>query len=48
MIGLYIAYTIPVFLRWRMGDSFEPGPWTLGNKYKWINPIAFVLGRRSA
>ncbi len=42
VIGLYIAYTIPVFLRWRMGDKFNPGPWTLGSKYKWINPIAFV------
>ena len=20
----------------------QPGPWTLGRKYKWINPIAFV------
>jgi amino acid transporter len=42
VIGLYIAYTIPVFLRWRKGDEFETGPWTLGAKYKWINPIAFV------
>ncbi len=42
VIGLYIAYTIPVFLRWRMRDRFEPGPWTLGRKYRWINPIAFV------
>jgi amino acid transporter len=42
VIGLYIAYTIPVFLRWRMGDRFEPGPWTLGRKYRWVNPIAFV------
>lgn len=42
VIGLYIAYTIPVFLRWRMGDKFETGPWTLGQKYRWINPIAFV------
>ncbi len=42
VIGLYIAYTIPVFLRWRMGDAFQPGPWTLGRRYKWVNPIAFV------
>jgi amino acid transporter len=42
VIGLYIAYTIPVFLRWRKGDTFQTGPWTLGAKYKWINPIAFV------
>jgi amino acid transporter len=41
VIGLYIAYTIPVFLRWRMGSEFKPGPWTLGSKYKWMNPIAF-------
>ena len=42
VIGLYIAYIIPVYLRWRMRDKFEPGPWTLGAKYKWINLIAIV------
>ena len=42
VIGLYIAYVMPVFLRWRMGDAFEPGPWTLGKKYKWINPAAII------
>jgi amino acid transporter len=42
VIGLYIAYTIPVYLRWRQGDKFVTGSWTLGSKYKWINPIAFV------
>jgi amino acid transporter len=42
VIGLYIAYGIPIFLRWRAGDSFEAGAWTLGRNYRWINPIAFV------
>jgi amino acid transporter len=42
VIGLYIAYGIPIFLRWRAGDSFERGAWSLGNHYKWINPIAFL------
>jgi amino acid transporter len=42
VIGLYIAYAIPIFLRWRMGDAFEAGPWTLGDKYKWMAPIAVV------
>jgi amino acid transporter len=42
VIGLYIAYVIPTYLRWRMGDSFVPGPWTLGRHYKWINPAAVV------
>ena len=44
-IGLYIAYVAPVYLRWRAGDSFEPGSWTLGARYRWMNPIAvgFVI-----
>src|SRR5919112_4180911 len=42
VIGLYIAYVIPVFLRWRKGDAWQPGPWTLGRKYKWINPAAVI------
>src|SRR5271170_8084894 len=41
VIGLYIAYTIPVYLRWRQGEKFKGGSWSLGDKYKWMNPIAF-------
>jgi amino acid transporter len=40
VIGLYLAFAIPIYLRWRHGDSFEPGSWTNGPKYKWMNPIA--------
>ena len=40
VIGLYIAYGVPVYLRWRAGDAFQPGAWTLGKHYRWINPIA--------
>jgi hypothetical protein len=36
-VGLYLAYTIPVYLRFRAGDSFQPGAWTLGRNYRWIN-----------
>ena len=36
-VGLYIAYILPIYLRYRQGDNFERGPWHLGNKYKWIN-----------
>jgi amino acid transporter len=42
-IGLYIAYVTPVYLRWRAGDSFQARSWTLGPRYKWINPIAVVF-----
>lgn len=42
VIGLYIAYGMPIYLRWRAGDAFEPGAWTIGRHYRWINPIAVV------
>ena len=41
-VGLYIAYTIPIYLRLRKGDEFIPGPWTLGQKYRWINTGAII------
>ena len=40
VIGLYLSFLIPIFLRWRMGDAFEPGSWTLGRKYRWMNLLA--------
>ena len=42
VIGLYLAFLIPIYLRWRMGDAFEAGAWTNGAKYKWMNPIAVI------
>jgi amino acid transporter len=41
VIGLYIAYAIPIFLRWRQGDAYEIGPWTLGRWSRLLNPVAF-------
>jgi amino acid transporter len=40
VIGLYIAYVIPVYLRLKAGDSFVPGAWNLGAKYKWMCRVA--------
>ena len=44
-VGLYLAYIIPVYLRLRKGDDFEPGPWNLGRRYRLVNAlaIAFVI-----
>jgi amino acid transporter len=42
VIGLYIAFILPVILRFRMGDRFEPGAWSLGKHYKWIDAIAIL------
>jgi len=39
VIGLYIAYGIPIFLRLRAGNRFQPGPWSLG---RWSRPIGIV------
>jgi hypothetical protein len=40
VIGLYVAFAIPIALRIKAGSSFEHGAWSLGDHYKWINPIA--------
>ena len=42
VIGLYLSFIIPIFLRLRMGDRFTPGPWTLGRRYKLLGWIAVV------
>jgi amino acid transporter len=42
VIGLYLSFAIPIFLRWRMGDSFEVGSWNNGSKYKWMNLVAVI------
>jgi amino acid transporter len=42
-VGLYIAYTLPVYLRYRAGDAFETGPWTLGHRYRLVNILAMIF-----
>ena len=42
VIGLYLAFLIPIALRLRAGDSFVPGPWTLGRNYKWMCWTAII------
>ncbi|MBA3349372.1 MAG: amino acid permease [Actinobacteria bacterium] len=39
VIGLYIAYVIPVYLRLKAGDQFDRGPWHLG---RWSKPIGVI------
>jgi amino acid transporter len=39
-IGLYIAYAIPIFLRLRQGDAWEPGEWNLGRWYRLVGTVA--------
>jgi amino acid transporter len=42
VIGLYIAFAIPIYLRVRAGEKFERGAWHLGRHYRWIDWIAVV------
>jgi amino acid transporter len=42
-VGLYLAYIIPVYLRFRRGASFETGPWNLGRRYKIVNLLAIIF-----
>jgi amino acid transporter len=40
VIGLYLAFAIPIWLRFTHGEKFEVGSWNNGAKYRWMNPIA--------
>jgi amino acid transporter len=42
VIGLYIAFILPVILRLRLGERFEHGAWTLGTRYKLVDWVAIV------
>jgi amino acid transporter len=42
VIGLYIAFVLPVFLRLRLGDEFEHGAWSLGRHYKWLGWVSIL------
>ncbi len=42
VVGLYLAFAIPIFLRWRAGSSFPVGRWTLGRRYRWMAPLAVI------
>ncbi|MEV0426446.1 amino acid permease [Micromonospora sp. NPDC050495] len=42
VIGLYLSFLIPIFLRLRMGNRFVAGPWTLGRRYRLLGWIAVI------
>ena len=42
VVGLYLAFAIPIFQRLRKGSAFQPGTWTLGRHYKWLSLVAVI------
>lgn len=42
VIGLYIAYGIPIALRLRRGADFQCGPWSLGRNHRVVDIVALA------
>ncbi len=42
VVGLYLAFAVPIYFRWRAGDTFEPGSWNLKGHHKWMAPVALI------
>lgn len=42
VVGLFLSYSVPIFLRLRLGDEFQPGPWNLGRFGKPVAAVAVI------
>jgi amino acid transporter len=42
VVGLYLCFAVPIYYRWKAGDSFQQGSWNLGNHWKWMAPVAII------
>jgi len=42
VVGLYLAFAVPIFYRWKAGDSFPVGSWNLRGHYRWMAPLALA------
>lgn len=42
VVGLYLAFAVPIYYRWRAGDNFKQGAWNLGRHFKWLAPLALI------
>ena len=42
VVGLYLAFAVPIYYRWKAGDSFVVGSWNLRGHYKWMAPLALA------
>ena len=42
VVGLYLAFAVPIYYRWKAGDSFPVGSWNLRGHYKWMAPLALA------
>ena len=42
VVGLYLCFAVPIYYRWKAGDSFAVGRWNLRGHHKWMAPIALI------
>ena len=42
VVGLYLCFAVPIYYRWKSGDSFAQGSWNLRGHWKWMAPIAIA------
>ena len=42
VVGLYLCFAVPIYYRWKAGDSFQAGRWNLRGHYRWIAPLALA------
>lgn len=42
VVGLYLCFAVPIYYRWKAGDSFPVGTWNLRGHYRWIAPLALA------
>jgi amino acid transporter len=42
VVGLYLAFAVPIYYRWKAGDSFKVGSWNLRGHHKWMAPVALI------
>lgn len=42
VVGLYLAFAVPIYYRLKAGDSFQTGSWNLARHYRWMAPLALA------
>jgi len=42
VVGLYLAFAVPIYYRWKAGDSFPIGRWNLRGHHRWMAPLALA------
>jgi amino acid transporter len=42
VVGLYLAFAVPIYYRWKAGDDFAVGKWNLRGHHKWMAPVAVI------